>query len=300
MPITRRILGAALLAVTGGWLSACDVNIGVNAGGVTAHDRKQYTVSGKPEVTLNTFDGAIEVRAWDRPEVSIDIEKRATDQEALNAIQITSEQSGNKISFDAKYPKRASDMVHIGFSMSPSVRLVVSVPRETDLSVTSGDGGLVIERVTGRVELHTGDGVIKGTDLAGELKAHTGDGAMTFEGINGRVDIETGDGGVKLSGKLQGLRLKTGDGSVWIRADVGSAMADDWEVRTGDGSVALELPPVFDADLDADASDGLVHLQNLDVAAGRGAHAFRGKIGSGGHTLRLRTNDGTITVGRIR
>jgi len=298
MPTTNRILSVALLVATGGWLSACDVNIGVDAAGVTAREKKQYTVSGTPDVTLKTFDGSIEIRSWDRSEVTIDVEKRASDQEALGAIEIVSEQKGNSIVFEARYPKRATKMVHIGFHMSPSAKLVVSVPRQVNLAITSGDGAITIERVTGRVELETGDGTIRGTDLAGELKAHTGDGSITLEDLNSRVDVETGDGGVKLTGKLLGLRLRTGDGSIWIRADEGSTIEEDWEVRTGDGGVSLELPARFDADLDADASDGRVHLQNVDMAAtGRSAeHAVRGKIGAGGRTLRLRTSDGTITI----
>jgi hypothetical protein len=251
-------------------------------------------------VSLKTFDGAIEIRSWDRPEVSIEIEKRAVDQEALDAIQIVSEQTGNKVTFEATYPKRASDVVHIGFYASPTVRLVVSIPRESNLVVNSGDGALVIDRVTGRLDLRTADGAIKCTEIGGDLKVHSGDGAIALEDITGSADVATGDGGVRLSGKLRGLRVGTGDGSVWIHLDDGSAMDGDWEVKTGDGSVTFELPPVFDADFDAQTSDGHVRLQNLDMAAARDAHALKGRIGAGGRTLRLRTNDGTITIKRGR
>ena len=38
---------------------------------------------------LDTFDGAIELHSWDRPEVEVEIEKRAMEQTLLDEIKIT-------------------------------------------------------------------------------------------------------------------------------------------------------------------------------------------------------------------
>jgi hypothetical protein len=292
--------GAVAVAAAAGLLAACDVNIGLEATGVTSSQRKQFTVAGIPDVTLKTFDGAIEVRAWDRAEVVVDVETRASDKSVLDEIQVAAEQSGNSITVEARAPKGERNVVNIGVHVSPSARFIASVPREANVKITSGDGSLRIERVAGRVEMETGDGSIRGTDLSGEVRVHTSDGSVTLDGVNGRAAVETGDGGVKLSGRLESLKLRTGDGSVWVKADEGSRVADDWEIRTGDGGVSVEVPATFDADLDAEASSGHVRLDRLTLegAVRSSDRAAKGRIGAGGRPLVVHTGDGTITIRR--
>jgi hypothetical protein len=76
-------------------------------------------------------------------------------------------------------------------------------------------------------------------------------------------------------------------------------MVDDWTVRTGDGSVVLYLPSAFDAELDAHTSDGSVtsDLEVTTTVSGRiDKKTLKGRLGEGGRTLRIRTNDGSIRL----
>jgi len=52
-----------------------------------------------------------------------------------------------------------------------------------------------------------------------------------------------------------GVHARSGDGSVSIRAEPGSEADADWDITTGDGSVTLEVPDGFGAELDASAAD---------------------------------------------
>ena len=82
-------------------------------------------------------------------------------------------------------------------------------------------------------------------------------------------------------------------------------MDDDWEISTGDGSVAIYLPTGFNADLDAHTGDGRIR-NDLDVVrATRGSddgddererRTLRGRLGQGGKRLRVQTGDGSITL----
>ncbi|MFB3853986.1 MAG: DUF4097 domain-containing protein [Vicinamibacterales bacterium] len=278
-------------------VSGCDIRIGGQSAGVTEVVKKEFSVSGIADLTLETFDGAVEIRAWDRPEVFVDVEKRAADRAGVDAIQVVTQQEGNRIAVKTLGPPRR-DAITIGFAVSPSARIVASVPRRVNLVVSSGDGSIAIERVEGRIDLKTGDGPIKGAELAGELTARTGDGTIRLESIDGRADIVTEDGGVWLKGSLDLLRLRTGDGSVRVRIEDARPMAGDWEIRTLDGSLTLELPEGFNAELDATTGDGRVVLDREDSPAGDRAdrHSVRTRLGSGGAVLRLRTGDGTIRV----
>ncbi len=289
----RALVVVALAAVAG---SACDITVG--AGPYTMHEEKRFQVTGTPDLSLATFDGSVEVRSWDRSDVLVEIEKRASDQAQAEAIKVTAEQAGGTISVDVRRPDGAQRT--FGFSVSPSARIVASVPSRCNLLVRSGDGSIRIERVEGRIELHSRDGSLRGIDLSGSVVARTGDGSMRFDNMTGAIDAQSGDGGARLSGRLTAVKLRTGDGSVAVRAEDGSAMAEDWEIRTGDGGLRVELPESFKANLDASTGDGRVRLLGFGGPEQASDRADRGslerQLGGGGRRLRLRSDSGTITV----
>lgn len=280
---------------------ACVVS--VDAGRYSTHEEKHWTVTGTPDVTMITFDGSITVRSWDKPEVRIEIEKQAPDKALADAIDIKVEQSGNTISVEAKKPAAAQSF--FGLKVSPSAKLVATVPRQCNIVARSGDGAISIERIQGRLELDSGDGSLIGQDLNGTLRAHTGDGTLRFEDVEGSVDIDTGDGSGMVTGKLSAVKLRTGDGSITVRAEEGSAMIDDWEIRSGDGSVRLEVPDDFAASLDASTGDGRVFVEGFGEPASAGGHdedsrgSLRRPLGAGGKLLRLRTGSGGISVRKL-
>jgi DUF4097 and DUF4098 domain-containing protein YvlB len=262
-----------------------------------ARDEKQFTVSGRPEVHVTTFDGAIDVQSWDKPDVLVQIEKRGPTREAVEALEVKAEQNGNRVDLEVRKP--LGDTFTIGFHRSASAKLVVSVPRNADVIARSGDGSIRIGHVTGRVELHTGDGSIRAEDVSGALSLTTGDGSITVDGAEGRLALETGDGSVNVTGSLAGVRLHTGDGSIVYRAQQGVAMEDDWDISTGDGTVSLYLPPTFGAEIDAHTGNGSIGNDLAISAPNQGEgnrHTLKGRLGSGGKQLRIRTGDGAIRL----
>lgn len=284
--------GIAFLAATLA-ASGCVGLSGVGWPRYVEREEKRFSVSGKPELSVSTFDGSVQIRPWDRPEVLVEVEKRAVDKEAAATIEVHVEQNGNRIRVDVR--TRSS----LGWNASRSANLIVSVPASADVQAASGDGSLSIERITGKVDLRTGDGSIRGSGLAGDLHARTGDGSINLDGVSGAVDLETGDGSVAVAGTLTRVRARSGDGSVSVRAAAGSTTGDDWDINTGDGSVSLDLPEAFGAELDAHTGDGRIQLREITVSnlSGEiGKDSVRGRLGSGGHVLRVRTGDGSITL----
>src|SRR5512137_2557394 len=78
-------------------LGACDVAMESGTTIYTAREEKRFAVTGRPDLTLGTFDGSIAIKAWDRPEVVVEVEKRAGDKALADAILIKVDQSGNRI-----------------------------------------------------------------------------------------------------------------------------------------------------------------------------------------------------------
>ena len=263
-----------------------------------AKEEKRFTVKGTPVVRATTFDGSIHIQSWDKPEVLIEIEKRGPTREAVDALEVKSSQNGDTIEIEVPKPRNVSFQV-VGMGISPTARLNVWVPKRADVRARSGDGSIVIENVNGSIEIPTGDGSIRANDIAGELTLSTGDGSVTVDGAEGRLTLDTGDGGVNVAGKLTGVKLHTGDGSIVYRAQPGTAMAEDWDITTGDGGVSIYLPADFGAELDAHTGDGTIR-NDLDVEpSGSGQisrRTVRGRLGAGGRQLRIRTGDGSIRL----
>lgn len=298
MPFMRSTALAGSLLAAAALGSACVVS--VDSQGQIVREERRFTVKGVPDLRLTTFDGAIEIQAWDRNDVSIEVEKRGATREAVDALEIKSSQDGNRIDLEVKRP-RQEHFSGFGLYHNASARLIVSVPRDVNVIARSGDGSIKIERVNGRFELRTGDGSIRASDVTGELILDTGDGSVVVEGARGRLEVDTGDGGVSAAGRLTAVKLHTGDGSIVYRAEPGSEMSDNWEITTGDGGVTLYLPQGFGAEIDAQTGDGAIR-SDLDIATapeverGESKRLLRGRMGSGGREIRVRTGDGTIRL----
>jgi hypothetical protein len=269
---------------------------GSESGWVTERDEKRFSVGGKPEVVLATFDGSIEVRSWDRSEVLVVVEKRAMNTQMAAAIPVEIAQEGDRITVEAKHPK------HGGWAwFGPgNARLIVSVPQAADVRASSGDGAIRLENVTGTIALHSGDGRIYAAHSSGRVSATTGDGAIDLEAVEGDVVAATGDGRVKVAGRISSLRARSGDGSISISAEAGSAVESDWDISSGDGSVSLDIPDGFNANLEAHTGDGGIHLDGVSVAGSvkMSRNEVNGRLGAGGHALRVRTGDGSIRLRR--
>ena len=147
--------GLLLCASSIAGLTACRIN--VDNQGFIEREQKRFAVEGVAELSLYTFDGAVEVRGWDRPEVVVEIEKRAEDKEAVDKITVLAEQTGKKIQIDVRHSGTRT-FVGIGSFTSPSARLIVNAPHKINLEVRTADGSIVVERLEGKLELRTADG----------------------------------------------------------------------------------------------------------------------------------------------
>lgn len=242
--------------------TSCVINVSDR---LVVREERVFTVSGEPELTLVTFDGSIDVASWDRNDVRVEIEKRGRSRDAASAPQIEVVQDGSRIRIEARRPRieRRRVVFPIGVFHSSSVRFIARVPRKMRLVAQTGDGSIVVDEV------------------------------------GGAIDLRSGDGRIRVNGRLEDLHVDTDDGAIVIEAAEGSAMKNDWDVSTGDGSIVVRLPSQFDAEIDADSDDGRVRSSLPELASGRrdrDRESLRGRLGAGGHVVRLRSGDGSIRI----
>jgi DUF4097 and DUF4098 domain-containing protein YvlB len=294
----RSVHVIAFLAVAAG-SAACSID--VQGSQASTREEKRFTVSAAEpvELRLQTFDGAVVVRSWDRNEVLVEIERRAPDQTSADALVVNQMQEGNRIVVEAPgEPNRNT----VSFGVGRSVSFTVTAPRRLTLEVRTGDGLIETRDLQGTVDLSSGDGRIVAANIEGHLKTHTGDGSIDIDQITGGVDADSGDGSIEIAGRLDELAVRTGDGPVRVDAAEGSSMKSDWRITTGDGRIALRVPSSFNAAVDASTGDGTVRVEGISTSATSGDDSERrrvvGQLGSGGATLHLRSGDGSIDVSR--
>ena len=258
--------------------AACSVNISAHDTRYVDTVEKQFPLNGPPQVHLDTFDGSVEVDTWDRNEVRVTIERHASDKAAAERLSIVTSQDGDRVSVVVK-DQPGDGRPHVYFG-SASARLIVAVPVHATMDVATGDG-----RVTVR-------------DVVGAIGVKTGDGSVVLSGVNGEVNVSSGDGSLELDGVMPTLAARSGDGRVRVRTSSVAAIGD-WNVSTGDGSVVVEVPEGFGAELAASTGDGRVAVHDLPFTGATDRDERRsanGRLGNGGGRLSIRTGDGSITV----
>ena len=194
-----RIPGCRVAAV------ACSIDVRGNE--ASTREEKRFTVSATEPVDLKiqTFDGTITVRSWDKNEVLVEIERRGPDQSAAEALVVNQTQEGNRIVIEAPNPRNQRNVVTFGSWQSQSVNFTVTAPRRVTLEARTGDGLIEAHDLQGTIDLNSGDGRIVASNLEGQVKAHTGDGSIDIDQRTGRVDADSGDGSIEIAGRLDEL-----------------------------------------------------------------------------------------------
>ncbi len=255
----------------------------------------RYPLKGKPNVVVKTDDGSVRVETHDAAEVLAQVTTRGWSI-GPGEVTITESQSGDRVQVEVRLPQVRLDWgLH-----NHSVEVVLKVPKESDLDVKTGDGGVHVQPVSGRLNISTGDGSITAEGLQGEIRLHTGDGAIRASGLSGRLNADTGDGRMSVQGRFEALDLSTGDGGIDVELEPGSKVATAWSLTSGDGGITLRVPEDFGAELDAHTGDGQIVLeQPVSVSGKISASKVRGTLGAGGQPLKIHTGDGSIRVSRF-
>ena len=230
----------------------------------SVQETKSFPVSGSPRVNINTFDGQVTVRGWDKAEVQYTATSRADSDEALKQIDILTEQHGQAISISARNE----------FERNASVSFDVFVPRQSTLHVSSGDGAVSLDGVSGEITLRSGDGAVAVSNSGGQLTVNTGDGTIQISKFDGQVDARTGDGAIALDGIFKALSAKTGDGEISLTVPAGSSF-----------TIETNLP-------DEISNEGFPVSEDLT----RSPRLKRWKVGNGGQIFVLRSGEGKILL----
>jgi DUF4097 and DUF4098 domain-containing protein YvlB len=146
-----------------------------------------------------------------------------------------------------------------------NVEVEIEAPRELPMTLTTRNGGIALERVSGRTRFDTTNGGVSLVDVSGDVRGRT---------VNGGVNIAL-------------------DGSRW--------QGDGLDVETTNGGVRMELPAGYNAELHTETNNGGIDIDFPITVRGQLADLRRRidtTIGSGGAPLRVRTVNGGVRIAR--
>jgi hypothetical protein len=176
-----------------------------------------------------------------------------------------------------------------------SIDYDISVPADVALNLHSGSGDIKVSQVGRFLTATTGSGNITSAGSRGTADLGTGSGdiRLELEG-SGDVKVRTGSGNIHIEGFNGGLTARTGSGNL----DAKGRLIGPANLATGSGNIKLHLTPDAHFNLEALTGSGGIHVgfPGAPVQDEHSKHHLTAPINGGGATLEVRTGSGDIEI----
>lgn len=184
---------------------------------------KTVTLSPGSNVRIAGFNGKATVETWDSDRAEINIQVRASSQEAMERKPVLIEHTGNTLVIRTENDKEGGKWGRDSGWVRHEVN--VRLPRSSNLKVSGINGAVTVGALTGEVGVNGVNGRVK-VEQAGTI--------AELSGINGGVSVSMmrfGEGGLKISGINGGV-------DIGLPAETNA----DIDVRGINGGVDSDLP----------------------------------------------------------
>jgi len=223
--------------------------------------------------SLKNVNGSITITTWKEDKVDIKaIKTTKGDPDKLKEVKIEVEATANSVSVDTIFPK--------GKNIRVSVNYEVKVPQGVNLGeVKSTNGSVYITGPVGHTSASTTNGRIELDGAKGTISLSSTNGRIEAVNIRGELDADTTNGTIVLEmiSFEDAIKAKTTNGSITLRVGSLEKVNADFNARTVNGSISLDLP---------------VTLKSMK----KSRRSLEGQIGQGGPEISLRTVNGSIKI----
>ncbi len=261
-------------------------------------------------LTVESFNGSIEVIGRDGETAEVRSKKHADSQELLEKIDVEITHGLGWVRVQGRKPDGVRGEMGVSF--------VLMVPSHVSLeSIRSSNGSLHATNIAGAGHLKTTSGSVHIKEFEGQLDAETSDGSVHVENLHGAALLRTSNGTIHAEGIRGAFEASTTNGT--IKAEVLETPADraivvetsnggidltlgelNAEVRakTTNGNVVIRLPEGIDARLVAKTTNASVNSE-FEVSAGsRSKNQLAGTLGQGGPKIDVQSSNAPIRIVR--
>ena len=269
-----------------------------------------YPLKAGGRLTVEGFNGSVDVSVWDQETVDISGTKSARSQEDTRDLKIEVDHSPESVSIRVIRP--STGMRHWNYGAT----FAIKVPRGVVLEhVTTSNGAIRTSDDAGPARLKTSNGHVEVRRLKGSLNAETSNGPVELQDIDGAVEVRTSNGHVRAEG-IRGAfdaitsnssihaALDKVDGAVRVQSTNGGielSLPPDAQsavrAHTSNSGITLHLPGEVNARLSAETSNASISSDfEMRVRGEISKHHIEGSIGNGGPLIDLSTSNGQIRI----
>jgi DUF4097 and DUF4098 domain-containing protein YvlB len=159
---------------------------------------------------------------------------------------------------------------------------------------TTGSGNIALAQVGGHVLVRAASGRISLREIRGDIRATTGSGKITIDQPGGRIAAKTGSGAVTVNGATADLRASSGSGRLTIEGN--PAPGSYWELRTGSGSVEINVPASARFRIHARCGSGRFETSLPLVIEEQSRREIRARMGTGEAHVEALSGSGGIEI----
>jgi len=223
--------------------------------------------------SLKNVNGSITITTWKEDKVDIKALKTTKgDPDKLKEVKIEVEATTNSVSVNTIFPR--------GKNIRVSVKYEIKVPQGVNLDkVKSTNGNVYITGPVGHTNASTTNGRIELDGAKGAISLSSTNGRIEAVNIKGEFDADTTNGTIVLEmiSFEDTIKAKSTNGSITLRIGSLEKVNADFNARTTNGSISLDLP---------------VTLKSMK----KSRRSLEGQIGQGGPEISLRTTNGSIKI----
>jgi DUF4097 and DUF4098 domain-containing protein YvlB len=265
-----------------------------------------YPLKPGGRLTVETFNGSVDISGWDRDTVDISGTKYGPSQEEADNLKVDIDATSSSVSVRIPRPTMRRN--------NQGARLVIKIPRNTQLDrITTSNSSILTQDGSGNAHLRTSNGSIRILDLRGDLDAETSNSSIEAQGVDGNVRLHTSNGHIRADRLNGSLDAHTSNSSV--HADI-TRVDRPVRIDSNNGGVELSLPPGFSSPVRVDTSNGSITLRlgegtnarlvartsnssiktdvDLRAQGELSRNRLEGLIGSGGALIDVSTSNGSI------
>ena len=269
-----------------------------------------YPLKPGGRVSVENFNGSVEVIGWEKDSVDISGTKHAATKALLDSIRIDVVASTDAVRVRTSRPTERWG--------GAGARMVLRVPFKTELDrVETTNGSLRAEGTQGAARLRTTNGSAHMSRIEGDMDATTTNGSVDVSDAVGQAVLRTTNGSISVTALRGALEASTTNGRIHARVTEVPA-GRPIKASTTNGSIELTLEALKDNDVRASTSNGAITLQVPSSANARvraetsnssvstdfeilmkgviSKHHMDGTIGSGGPMFDLSTSNGSIKI----
>ena len=301
--ITR--LAFALICFT--VLIGCDIEDVVHAARYKSQFTETKTLTPGGRLSVENFNGSIEINGWERDQVEIDATLYASSEELLSALKVDVVATDGFVQVRTVRPS--------GRRGNMGASYVIHVPHRVLLDrILSSNGVVTVNEIEGDARIRTSNGRVRLDSIDGNMEVETSNGAVEISNSSGSADLNTSNGAIKLDSVRGHLKARTSNGSInaklapdnsrpttlrssngGIELTLTGAPGNDITATTSNSNIEIRAPESLAARLEADTSNGSIKSDFQVDGTVKKKHV-EGSINGGGPLLKLDTSNGSIRL----